>query len=265
MASSIINPKTKQNLQDIIVDLYLNVKIRSNKEIDALTPERLDSEKERLRKLDTFLLVEYIQSSIEILMNLNENNQANKLQKSHKKTFEIQNNEITEDNSELNLPPKFEAMLQKLEAEVRNHIRIEQQLKVHCEEQQFRIEENVRKQYDEHFQKLQNEIDKLSEYKKKWEEASEKIHKMTINENKLNAELKQLRENLQTINSSQNNSKDILSSNVKRFNLLRNSVATLGQNSGSTRNPALPAQQRILPPEARISPTTQKLLRILCN
>ena len=36
---------------------------------------------------------------------------------------------------------KFEAMLQKLEAEVRNHIRIENQLKLHIENHQHRIDE----------------------------------------------------------------------------------------------------------------------------
>ena len=39
-------------------------------------------------------------------------------------------------------PPKdYEAMLQKLEAEVRNHIRVEQQLKLHIETMQFKMEE----------------------------------------------------------------------------------------------------------------------------
>lgn len=36
---------------------------------------------------------------------------------------------------------KFETMLQKLEAEVRNHIRIENQLKLHIENNQYRIDE----------------------------------------------------------------------------------------------------------------------------
>ena len=33
MASTIINQKTKKSLQDAIVELYLNVKIRSNEEV----------------------------------------------------------------------------------------------------------------------------------------------------------------------------------------------------------------------------------------
>jgi len=41
-------------------------------------------------------------------------------------------------------PPKeYEIMIQKLEAEARNHIRIEQQLKLHIESLQFKIEENT--------------------------------------------------------------------------------------------------------------------------
>ncbi len=39
-------------------------------------------------------------------------------------------------------PPKdYEKMVQKLEEEVRNHIRVEQQLKLHIESLQFKMEE----------------------------------------------------------------------------------------------------------------------------
>ncbi len=39
-------------------------------------------------------------------------------------------------------PPKeYEQLLQKLEAEVRSHIRVEQQLKLHIETQQFQLDD----------------------------------------------------------------------------------------------------------------------------
>ena len=45
------------------------------------------------------------------------------------------------DLSSMGQPKDYESMLQKMEAEVRNHIRVEQQLKLHIETMQGKIDE----------------------------------------------------------------------------------------------------------------------------
>lgn len=98
----------------------------------------LVKERQRLKDVDAFTILDYIKTSIEILMNMkmeeqesenqNKGNGAKKakIRKSVEAgatAMEISDTESTRSMSE---PPKdYEAMLQKYEAEVRNHIKIE--------------------------------------------------------------------------------------------------------------------------------------------
>lgn len=52
------------------MDLYLSVKIRSNEEIDNYSEDLLSRERRKLRDVEASTLVEYIKTSIEILMNM---------------------------------------------------------------------------------------------------------------------------------------------------------------------------------------------------
>jgi hypothetical protein len=65
-------------LKEALLELYLSVKIRSDEEIDNYTEEQFKQEKEMMKDVDGFTLIDYIKSSIEILMNMkieeNENN-----------------------------------------------------------------------------------------------------------------------------------------------------------------------------------------------
>jgi hypothetical protein len=57
-------------LKEALLELYLSVKIRSDDEIDNYTEEQFKQEKKQMREVDGFTLVDYIKSSIEILMNM---------------------------------------------------------------------------------------------------------------------------------------------------------------------------------------------------
>ena len=60
-----------QKVKEAIVDLYLAIKIRSTEELDAINDEALRDEKNKLMdEHDSFQVLEYIRSSIEIIMNL---------------------------------------------------------------------------------------------------------------------------------------------------------------------------------------------------
>ena len=57
-------------LKEALLELYLSVKIRSDDEIDNYTEEQFKEEKKQMREVDGFTLIDYIKSSIEILMNM---------------------------------------------------------------------------------------------------------------------------------------------------------------------------------------------------
>ena len=78
---------------------------------------------------DPFLVLDYIRSSIEILMNLKMEEQKSGVGESMSQRSETQAAES---------PNGYEVMIQKLEEEVRNHVRIEQQLKLQIESISFK-------------------------------------------------------------------------------------------------------------------------------
>jgi len=53
-----------------ILELYLNVKIRSQEEISQMTEDAMDKEREKLGRVDTVDLIDYIKQSVEILMHM---------------------------------------------------------------------------------------------------------------------------------------------------------------------------------------------------
>ena len=116
--------------------MYLSVKIRSNEEIDAYNEDILQEERERLQETNPFTILEYIKTSIEILMNMKmeeHQDQVDKNKKSKKKKrgegiLGLEDG-VSDSESVLSQdgpPSDYEQMLQKYEAEVRNHIKIEQ-------------------------------------------------------------------------------------------------------------------------------------------
>ncbi len=69
-AEAIILEGQIKRLQEQLVDLYLSVKIRSNEEIDNYSEELLSKERGKLKDCEAGTLIEYIKTSIEILMNM---------------------------------------------------------------------------------------------------------------------------------------------------------------------------------------------------
>jgi hypothetical protein len=66
-----------ETLKQALLELYLSVKIRSDEEIDNYTEDQFKQEKKAMGEVDGFTLIDYIKSSIEILMNMKiEENEA---------------------------------------------------------------------------------------------------------------------------------------------------------------------------------------------
>ena len=57
-------------LREAIIELYLAIKIRSTEELDKITDDILEEEKKKLDQVSAFQVLEYIRTSIEIIMNL---------------------------------------------------------------------------------------------------------------------------------------------------------------------------------------------------
>jgi hypothetical protein len=74
-------------LKDAIIELYLAIKIRSTDELDNITEEILEEEKIRLESTSGFAVLDYIKTSIEIIMNL----KVEDLEKEFQSKSQIQN------------------------------------------------------------------------------------------------------------------------------------------------------------------------------
>lgn len=151
--------------------------------------DQLGKERDRLVKLDSLTVLDYIRTSIEILMQL-KNDDGKETPKeggrSHRfaRDGDLNGGAASEFNStfqSLDFPPKeYETQLQVSEAEVRNHIKVEQQLKLHIEVLQEKIDDFEKKQKlrcsvgvqvsDGHTTQLelkQQEVDRLTKELKK--------------------------------------------------------------------------------------------------
>eukprot|EP00826_Nyctotherus_ovalis_P059211 TRINITY_DN8215_c0_g1_i1.p1 TRINITY_DN8215_c0_g1~~TRINITY_DN8215_c0_g1_i1.p1 ORF type:complete len:201 (+),score=41.19 TRINITY_DN8215_c0_g1_i1:164-766(+) len=119
--------KTETSLITKLIDLYLSVKIRSEEDLDKVDEEGLERERKELARANPLVLVDYIRASIEILLKLREERRSSSMYNSVQSGKEVQED--------------YEEQIQKLEAETRMHIRVEQQLKLHVDSIQAKLEE----------------------------------------------------------------------------------------------------------------------------
>jgi len=58
------------DLSNAIINLYLSLKIRNHNESESLTEDQMEEERQSLQKLSSFVVLEYIRNSFDILMSL---------------------------------------------------------------------------------------------------------------------------------------------------------------------------------------------------
>ena len=189
------------DIKEAIIDLYLAIKIRSTEELDAINDDALKSEKQKLMDdQDAFQVLEYIRSSIEIIMNLKiddlEKGSARKSASEHSQSmqqsmtsvslanFSVASNNLilqsmkdalaamissreTQDAVEKTkqgaIPRPYERIIQKLEADIRGHIRLEHEMKIHMDYLEGKTEklEREAKASDAEHAALQSQVDSL--------------------------------------------------------------------------------------------------------
>ena len=129
-----------EEVKNKLIEFYSAIKIRKTSDINSATPDIMLKEKKNLEKLSLEEILNYITSTIDILIELKaiekyeekiENDEKNKLYKNN-------TNNSKEDENGLIL---YEGMLIKAERDIRNHIKIEQELKLKIEDQEFEIED----------------------------------------------------------------------------------------------------------------------------
>ena len=114
------NSTSEKSIQEAVIDLYLNVKVRKQDDVrtqliklDRFEKNSLEKEKEKLQKTNPILIIDYIKSSLEILIKM-------KVQDKLQSVTQLGSCEEFTD-SEINI---YEKEFRHLEAEIRNHIRV---------------------------------------------------------------------------------------------------------------------------------------------
>ena len=104
-----------------LIDLYLYIKVRNSEDIKNLTQDHLNNERKSLKKLPIFDIINYIQNSIDVLVEL-------KLMEKMKEQLELEESKKSfknlEDPNDLNGLKLYEGMLIDAEKKIRNHIRV---------------------------------------------------------------------------------------------------------------------------------------------
>lgn len=131
-----------EEIREKLIELFLNVKVRSKDEIKDFNEDKLDEEKNKLAETTIQALISYIKTSIEILMNLKiEDYLAMKKQEKEMGKHDEVRLSSTESVLSNDPPQDYEEVIQKFEGDIRKHIRIEQQMKLHSESLQQKIED----------------------------------------------------------------------------------------------------------------------------
>ena len=112
---------SKNEIKNKLIELYLFLKIRKSEELENITREDIENEKDSLDILPTIEIINYIKESIETLIELKacEKYEEKILNDEYKKKY--RNAEDKNDENGLIL---YEGMLIKAEKDIRKHIRV---------------------------------------------------------------------------------------------------------------------------------------------
>ena len=110
-----------ENIRELLSDLYLSVKVRKTEEINNISDEMINNEREKLKKIPLSDIINYIQNSIDTLVEIRAfEKYEQKLKKDEENKYYI-NEEDPNDKNGLKL---YEGMLIEAEKNIRNHIRV---------------------------------------------------------------------------------------------------------------------------------------------
>jgi len=111
-----------EEIKNSIIDLYFGVKVRKLEEINNMTDGIIKQEKQVLDKLPIKEIINYINNSIETLIDIKASEKyEEKILEDEEKEKYRNINDLENDPNGLKL---YEGMLIKAESDIRNHIRV---------------------------------------------------------------------------------------------------------------------------------------------
>jgi hypothetical protein len=150
-------------LKQLIIDLYQNIKIRKESDTKVIDKEFLEKEKQSLIPMSPKLLIDYIKTNINLLIDIKVNEIITNSNKNPMEFISYYGSEIPAND--------YEKLLRRYEGDIRNYIRMINILKIHIDELNQK-QELLEKQIGQ-FQRESMELiptNKSLEYKKKIEE-----------------------------------------------------------------------------------------------
>ena len=151
-----------------IIDLYQNVKIRKRSDTKLLDKTFLDKEKASLISISPKVLIEYIRTHLNLLVDIKVNEKISKLENNPMEYISYYGSEIPSNG--------YEKLLRRYEGDIRNYIRMVNILKIHIDELNQKIE--LLQNQLEQFQRDSINViptNKSLEYRKKIEELTTMI------------------------------------------------------------------------------------------
>ena len=110
-----------EEIRNKLIDLYLSVKVRKTEDIKNINQEYINKERKSLKKIGLIDIINYIQNSIEILVEMRATEKyEEKLEKDEEKNGYINK----EDPHDVNGLKLYEGMLINAEKKIREHIRV---------------------------------------------------------------------------------------------------------------------------------------------
>ena len=117
-----------KEIKNELINFYISIKIRKREEIDAITEEELDKEKESLEILTTLEIINYISNTINAIIDKKASEKFEYyLSKEEEKKY-YHNKENQEDKNGLIL---YESMLISAESQIRRHISVRKKYILH--------------------------------------------------------------------------------------------------------------------------------------
>ena len=123
---------TLNQIKEAIIDLYQNVKIRKESETITIDESYLKKEKSTLENVSPLTLISYIKTHISLLIDVKVTEKLSLMNSDPSLLFSEYGSDIT--------PTNYENLLRRYESDIRNYIKIENILKLHIEELNYKIE-----------------------------------------------------------------------------------------------------------------------------
>jgi hypothetical protein len=110
-----------EEIKKLLIDLYLSVKVRKSEELEKLTAENIEMERNIIKHLPINDIINYIQNSIDTLVEIRSNELYEQKIEQDESKNKYKNYENPNDANGLKL---YEGMLIKAERDLRTHIRV---------------------------------------------------------------------------------------------------------------------------------------------